>query len=187
MGLRNILPQWDPQKPLSEQFPHVAITVLSAPQGWMDPYETDKAAKGQSIYAPCFKLEAVVWSDGEHSRKGGPFDWCSNKDEFLAELEPTYAYSLLPRRLESGYITGVNRTEGPAPPETMIPNDRATLDKEAITNPQGRSIDLNHDNSTRFALMFANIRKDLGETLTNDGDYRVWIVGIKKAAGPSIF
>ncbi len=58
---------------------------------------------------------------------------------------------------------------------------------EAKTNPHGTSIDLNRDYTTRFALMFANIRKDLGQTLTNDGDPRVWIVSIKKAAGPSIF
>jgi hypothetical protein len=35
--------------------------------------------------------------------------------------------------------------------------------------------------------MFANVRKDLGETLGSDGDYRVWITNIKKAAGPSLF
>ncbi len=58
---------------------------------------------------------------------------------------------------------------------------------EAKTNPHGMSIDLNHDDSTRFALMFANIRKDLGQTLTTDGDSRVWIVSIKKAAGPINF
>jgi len=187
VGLRNILPQWDPQKPLSEQFPHVAITVLYAPMGWMDSYETDKSAQGKSVLPSCFNLQAVVWSDADHSKTVGPFDWCSNKDEFLAELEPNYAYSLVPHRMESGYITGVNRTDGPAPPEKLIPTDRKTMDMEAATNPQGRSIDLNLDSSTRFALMFANVRKDLGETLTADGDYRVWIVSIKKAAGPSLF
>ena len=34
---------------------------------------------------------------------------------------------------------------------------------EAKTNPRARSIDLNHDRTTRFAVMFANIRKDLGQ------------------------
>lgn len=34
--------------------------------------------------------------------------------------------------------------------------------------------------------MFANVRKDLGETLTSEGDARVWVVTIKKAAGPNI-
>src|SRR5271165_1720019 len=60
VGLRNILPQWDPGKPLSEQFPHVAITVLYAPVGWMDPYITDASAQGRSLISHCFQLEP--WS-----------------------------------------------------------------------------------------------------------------------------
>jgi hypothetical protein len=56
----------------------------------------------------------------------------------------------------------------------------------AATSPQGRSVDLNNEQFSRFALMFANVRKDLGETLTSDGDARVWVVTIKKAAGPNI-
>ncbi len=48
------------------------------------------------------------------------------------------------------------------------------------------SPDLNHDATTQFALMFAKVPKDLGQTLTDDGDPRVWIVSIKKASGPSI-
>ena len=186
VGLRNILPQWDPQKPLSEQFPHVAITVLYAPMGWMDPYMTDASAQGRSIVSHCYQLEATVWSDGEHSKKV-PFEWCSNKDEFLDRLGPDYPYSMMMHYREPGYGTGINRTEGPAPPDKMLPYDRATLDMEAKTNPHGQSIDLNRDYTTRFALMFANIRKDLGQTLTSDGDPRVWIVSIKKAAGPSLF
>jgi hypothetical protein len=186
VGLRNALPQWDPQKPLSQQFPHVAITVLYAPMGWMDPYMTDASAQGRSIVSHCFQLEAMVWSDAETSKKT-PFEWCSNKDEFLDRLGPDYPYSLITHYREPGYGTGINRTEGPAPPDKMLPYDRATLDMEAKTNPHGQSIDLNRDYTSRFALMFANIRKDLGQTLTNDGDPRVWIVSIKKAAGPSIF
>jgi hypothetical protein len=58
---------------------------------------------------------------------------------------------------------------------------------EAKTNPQGASKDLNLDENSLFAVMFANVRKDLGETLGSDGDFRVWITTIKKAAGPSLF
>ncbi len=96
VGLRNVLPQWDPQKPLSEQFPHIAITVHYAPVGWMDPYLTDASAQGRSLISHCYKLEAAVWSDAENSKKV-PFEWCSNKDEFLDRLEPDYVFSLLPR------------------------------------------------------------------------------------------
>lgn len=187
VGLRNILPEWDPEKSVAEQFPHVAIIVLSTPNGWMDPYQTDKSAAGRTIVSSCFKLQATVWSDAEHSRKVGPFDWCSNRDEFLADLLPSYPYTLLARPASSRDTTGINRTDGPEPPEKLLPTDRATMDMIARTNPRGLSIDLNMDGTSRFALMFANIRKDLGESLTNNGDYRVWIVGIKKAGGPSIF
>ncbi len=185
-GLRNILPQWDPEKPLSEQFPHIAITVDYAPPGWMDSYLTDASAQGRSIISHCWKLNATVWSDAQTSKKV-PFEWCSNKDEFLDRLAPDYIPSLYPRHIDRDYNTGIQRSEGPQPPNTLIPNDRKTLDMEAKTNPHGASPDLNHDIYTQFALMFANVRKDLGQTLTNDGDPRVWIVSIKKAAGPSIF
>lgn len=187
IGLRNILPQWDPERPLAEQFPHVAITVLYAPMGWMDPYETDKSAAGTSVLPSCFKLKAVVWSDATHSKTIDSFDWCSNHDLMMPQLEPTYIYSLAARRPETSYRTGINRTDGPAPPSTLLPADRSTLDMEAATNPEARSVDLNLDAHSRIALMFANVRKDLGETLTADGDARVWMVSIKKAAGPSLF
>jgi hypothetical protein len=81
----------------------------------------------------------------------------------------------------------VEQTEGPEPPSTLLPNHRRTLDRETKTNPHGMSPDLNHNITTQFALMFAKVRKDLGRTLTGDGDPRVWIVEIKKASGPSIF
>lgn len=188
VGLRNVLPQLDPNKPVSEQFPHVAITVVYAPMGWTDPYETDPSAHGRSVLPSCFKLQAVVWSDATTSKTVGPFDWCSNHDEFMAQLEPNYLYSLKPtfEDLRSGYLTGINRTDGPAPPDKLLPDDRRTMDMWAATSPQGRSVDLNNEQFSRFALMFANVRKDLGETLTSDGDARVWVVTIKKAAGPNI-
>ncbi len=186
VGLRNVLPQWDPEKPISEQFPHIAITVDYAPAGWMDSYLTDASAQGRSIVSHCWKLVATVWSDAQTSKKV-PFEWCSNKDEFLDRLGPDYLASLRPNYFPRDYNTGIQRTEGPQPPSTLIPSDRTTLDMEARTNPHGASVDLNHDISTQFALMFANIRKELGQTLTGDGDPRVWIVSIKKAAGPSIF
>lgn len=62
----------------------------------------------------------------------------------------------------------------------------ARMDMWSATSPQDRSVDLNNEQFSRFALMFANVRKDLGETLTSDGDARVWVVTITKAAGPNI-
>jgi len=186
LSMRNILPQWDPNQKLSGQYPHIAITVLSAPMGWTDDYRV-VLRKNNKLLPPCFKLKAVVWLDAARSKTTDEFEWCIDKDMFMSELQPTYLYSLAATRADYGQTTGVNRTDGPQPPDKLLPNDRATLDMEAKTNPQGASKDLNLDGNSLFAIMFANVRKDLGETLGSDGDYRVWITTIKKAAGPPLF
>jgi hypothetical protein len=185
LSMRNILPQWDPNQRLSQQFPHIAITVLYAPMGWTDDYRV--ILRKNSSLAPCFKLKAVVWLDASRSKTTDEFEWCSDKDLFMSQLQPTYLYSLAATRADYGQTTGINRTDGPEPPDKLLPNDRATLDMEAKTNPNAASKDLNLDEMSLFAIMFANVRKDLGETLGSDGDYRVWITNIKKAAGPSLF
>jgi hypothetical protein len=83
-------------------------------------------------------------------------------------------------------VSESSRKRAPHRPDKLLPNDRRTMDMWAATSPQGRSVDLNNEQFSRFALMFANVRKDLGETLTSDGDARFWVVTIKKAAGPNI-
>jgi hypothetical protein len=186
LSMRNILPQWDPNQKLSQQYPHIAITVLYAPMGWTEDYRV-VVRKNNKIAPPCFKLKAVVWLDATRSKTTDDFEWCIDNDMFMSELQPTYLYSLAASRADYGQTTGVNRTDGPQPPDKLLPNDRATLDMEAKTNPQGASKDLNLDQNSLFAIMFANMRKDLGETLGSDGDFRVWITTIKNAAGPSLF
>jgi hypothetical protein len=186
LSMRNILPQWDPNQKLSQQYPHIAITVVYAPMGWMDDYRV-VVRKNNNLAPPCFKLKAVVWLDATRSKTTDQFDWCIQNDMFMSELQPTYLYSLAVTRADYGQTTGIDRTDGPQPPDKLLPNDRATLDMEAKTNPQGASKDLNLDENSLFAIMFANVRKDLGETLGSDGDYRVWITTIKKASGPSLF
>lgn len=187
LSMRNILPQWDPNQKVSGQYPHIAITVLSAPMGWTDDYRVVlRKNNNNKLIHSCFKLKAVVWLDAARSKTTDEFDWCIDEDMYMSELQPTYLYSLAATRAEYGQTTGVNRTDGPQPPDKLLPNDRATLDMEAKTNPQGASKDLNLDGNSLFAIMFANVRKDLGETLGSDGDYRVWITTIKKAAGPSL-
>ena len=188
LSMRNILPQWDPNQKLSQQYPHIAITVLYAPMGWTDDYRVMVRKNNKnSLVHSCFKLKAVVWLDAARSKTTDDFEWCIEEDMFMSELQPTYLYSLAASRADYGQTTGVNRTDGPQPPDKLLPNDRATLDMEAKTNPQGASKDLNLDQTSLFAIMFANMRKDLGETLGSDGDFRVWITTIKKAAGPSLF
>jgi hypothetical protein len=186
LSMRNILPQWDPNQKLSQQYPHIAITVLYAPMGWTEDYRV-VVRKNNKLAPPCFKLKAVVWLDATRSKTTDEFEWCIEKDMFMSELQPTYLYSLAATKADYKQTSGVNRTDGPQPPDKLLPNDRATLDMEAKTNPQGASKDLNLDQNSLFAIMFANVRKDLGETLGSDGDFRVWITTIKKAAGPTLF
>jgi hypothetical protein len=186
LSMRNILPQWDPNQKLSQQYPHIAITVLYAPMGWTEDYRV-VLRKYSKLLPPCFKLKAVVWLDATRSKPTDEFEWCIDKDMFMSELQPTYLYSLAASGADHGQTTGANRTDGPQPPDKLLPNDRATLDMEAKTNPHGASKDLNLDENSLFAIMFANVRKDLGQTLGSDGDFRVWITTIKKAAGPSLF
>jgi hypothetical protein len=188
LSMRNILPQWDPNQKVSQQYPHIAFTVLYAPMGWMDDYRVVVRKNNKnSLVHSCFKLKAVVWLDAARSKTTDDFEWCIEEDMFMSQLQPTYLYSLAASKADYGQTSGVNRTDGPQPPDKLLPNDRATLDMEAKTNPQGASKDLNLDQNSLFAIMFANVRKDLGETLGSDGDFRVWITTIKKAAGPSLF
>lgn len=178
-GLRNILPDYDPDKPLAEQFPHVAVTVLKAPPMWADTYLTS-VGRGTGYFTGCFTLKAVVWSDADHSKTVGPFDWCSPRDVEI-QLGPAYMTSNMPSIKErmSHYLTGTNRTDGPRPPATLLPNDRPTQELEAKNNPRGAAGDLNMDDYTRLTLMFANLRHGMGQAFTDHGDFRVWIVRIE--------
>jgi hypothetical protein len=153
--------QWDPNRKLSEQYPHIAITVLYAPQSWTDDYR-EVLRKQSALIQSCFKLKAVVWLDANRSKPTDEFQWCVEHDMYMSELQATYLYSMNPSRADYGQTTGINRTDGPQPPETLLPNDRATLDMQAKTNPHGASKDLNLDELSLFAIMFANVRKDLG-------------------------
>lgn len=186
-GLRNILPDYDPTKPLAEQFPHVALTVLRAPAMWANTYFTvGRGATG--YFNGCFTLKAVVWADADHSKTVGPFDWCSPTDVEI-QPGPRYFVSNKPPVKESfsKYLTGMDRSEGPRPPATLLPTDRGTQELQMKNNSRGSvgnlhraSVgDLNMDYSSRLTLMFANVRKGMGQTLGDSGDFRVWLVRIE--------
>jgi hypothetical protein len=180
-GLRNILPQFDPNKSTSEQFPHVAVTVLKSPPMWADLAQDVHTRK---YFHGCFTLQAVVWSDATQSKTVGPFDWCSPRD---LEVEPgtglfvTIGFNGMPTAedLSSHYLTGITRTEGPRPPNTLAPHDRATQQQQMNNNRARAASDLSTDVSSRFGLMFMNLRYAMGQTL-QDQDFRVWIVQIKE-------
>jgi len=94
LSMRNILPPWDPNKSLDQQYPHIAITGLYAPMGWTDDYREVLRRKGK--LPNCFKLKAVVWLDATRSKNTDQFEWCIDDDMFMSELQPTYSMSLMP-------------------------------------------------------------------------------------------
>lgn len=170
LNLRNILPQYDPQTPLSKQFPHVAVTVLKSPAMWADYHQG---------FSGCWTLQVVVWSDENTSKRAGPFEWCAPRDEQWVPA-PGYHRNMdpMPRLIDYDYTTGIRRTEGPRPPNGVFPNDRETLSLRAQNSSNHGAMELKLDGSSRFAMMFMNLRLAMGQSLA-DEDRRVWIVSIK--------
>ena len=74
----------------------------------------------------------------------------------------------------------MDRTDGPRPPATLLPADGETQQLQMKNNPGRAAFDLNMENATRLTLMFANLRHGMGQTLADNGDFRVWIVKINR-------
>jgi hypothetical protein len=191
-GLRNILPQWDPRKHTSEQFPHVAVTVLKAPDWWAGAAFTGLAGEGDRVPG-CFTLQLRVWSDAQTSKVVGPFDWCSERDSQLRPGSRSNAIaragalnSSLQTSVDQEYYTGITRTEGPRPPDTVAPNDPQTREFTRKSNPRGVAYDLSDDIQSRLGHMFFNLRTGMGETFEDSDDRRVWLVEIVNPAGPRL-
>jgi len=179
VGLRNILPDLDPGKSISTQFPHVGITVLKTPPMWGDLAQNSQT---KQYFNGCFKLKARVWSDETHSKVIAPFDWCSPRD---LEVEPMLGgmkHALLNSRLDladrhAHYTTGMVRTEGPMPPDTLAPEDRETRERMSQNRSDHTTGPLSQDVVSKFGLMFFNVQHGLG-VAGDKPDYRLWIVKI---------
>jgi hypothetical protein len=182
LGLRNTFPQYDPTKPISQQYPHVAVTVLKAPKGWMRSVVMTPG-RVSLISAPpneyCFTLQAIVWSDALTSKTVGPFDWCSPNDVEVG-LPLLYSDNAPPSMYLLANSTGVKRTNGPLPPLSLFPNNRKTLDMLAVESANNGGVrDLNGDAQSRIAIMFGNLRYSMGE-IFGTNDYRMWVVEIRQ-------
>ena len=111
---------YDVKKSFNQQFPRVSITVLEAPK-------VHHEVTAYTSHRACFKLSAVVWDTRTKSRNIPNFYVCLPRD-----LVPNLAM-----RPAEGWIgstgffvmnqehTGLNRTDGPVPPKSPIPNDLA--------------------------------------------------------------
>jgi len=171
LGLRNVLPEYDPDESVGTQFPHIAITVLKSPQNWLSP---------PNAFSGCWSLSAVVWSDAKTSKNVGPFDWCMPQDQQI-RLGPTAAFGLPTAGASDIYMrkatTGIHRTTGPRPPNTVIPDDARTHNLEL---QQGRSLPTSGLYiMTAFGTMVGNLLYQFGAYSDHDNhDMRVWIVSI---------
>lgn len=171
-GLKNIMPRYDPDKPLSQQFPHVAVTVLHAPPNWMGPaMQNDPLSGGFSNIRGCWTMTAVVWSSETNSRRVGPFDWCNPRDAQIS-LGPQAGMGML-KSQDLSYSTGIRRTDGPRPPSTLFPEDRHDF-KSGIAP----SVRLSQFTGSALWLMYGNLIYAMGSSPGQWGDYRIWIVTI---------
>lgn len=178
VGLGNILPPFDPSKPISQQYPHIAISVLSSPPGWANGYLSGNTSNS-GLNPGCFELQAIVWSDSQTSKTTAPFSWCIPADADM-ELGPSYVSSLDQSAdvNADNSIAGGSEPEGPRPPDTFFPTDNQTADLYMQNNSQHFGTDLNADETSTMALMFANVRHQLGVNVSGPPDHRVWISSI---------
>lgn len=120
----------------------------------------------------CVTFVATVWSNATTSKKLGPAKWCSPRD---LEMKPGAMYlqcSQLPvADMISHYLTGINRTDGPAPPATLLP------DAVVGGSPGTATASLNDQIYSVPAVIFMNLRYGIGENLLHcpPGDYRAWV------------
>jgi hypothetical protein len=177
LKLRDILPQYDEDGSIKNQYPHVAITVLKSPIDWqqnlgaMRPY-----ALG------CWTLSLTVWDTVSKSRKIAPFQYCLPQDGSDEVAFNEGAKWPERAKIDIPNLTGIRRTDGPMPPATPIPNDRQTADLAAkrganywSTIVSGRIV-----YQTSTTMMFETIRHQLGARYNGEEshDLRVWITKI---------
>lgn len=170
VGLKNIMPEYDDTKPLSQQFPHVAITVLRSPPNWAGTsMQGNTMGGGFSLIRGCWTMTAVVWSNASSSKTVGPFDWCSPEDVQI-QMGPIGGMGL-PNMMDE--TTGIQRTNGPRPPETLFPEDRHDYNNGFVPTTK-----LSQFTGSALWLMFGNVIYQMGSSPGKNGDYRVWIVTI---------
>lgn len=174
LGLRDLLPQYDPDQPLKSQYPRVAITIHRSPKIWteMQPF---------SVKMPvgCWNISMVIWDSATKSRRIAPFDYCLPQDGGEVIISAGVQW---PERLQTDVpsLTGIKRTDGPMPPSAVVPNDRETAEL-ALTRGVRSWASIREYSQTDIGVLFGTLRYQLGirEGTTVSHDMRVWITAIK--------
>ncbi|TWB21108.1 hypothetical protein [Nitrospirillum bahiense] len=175
-GLADIFPNYNSQLPIMQQWPHVAVTVVHAP-----PFHFHDATSGSSSLSGCWTLRVRVWRSRTVSDVK-QFDWCYPRDATSAALGggAPMALTRIPR--VSDETTGNQYTEGPVPPDGILPMDKAHrrfYDRGAdfagfAGNEEGRFT------LTMDALLYVNLADQMGFDIVPQ-DLRLWFAGFEEA------
>lgn len=175
---------YDSNVPTSQQYPRVALTIISTPEShtdWPGLFISEEqakmmgtqATKYQDIvdnYGGCWDLVATIWSD-LNSSKTDKFKWCYPVDQNSEYGGLRFEqFTARTPALDGGSwnTTGTNRTSGPIPPAEPMPSDLAHqkfLD----------SFTSNFNTRTLNGIMLQSVFDEMNYDYTIYDDRRVWV------------
>jgi hypothetical protein len=164
--------------PFGTQFPRVAFTVLSVPPNHAQNVQIYVTGGGQ-VPRGCWKLLAKVWTNATTSKDVGPFTTCVPDILMGARGVPLAGYNNwalagqtmvnLPRGAQT---TGVQRSQGPIPPDTPFPTGAQYT---AYYGWQGGVNGRYPGGNTMEGYMWAGLMFGMGFDWNNIRDRRLWI------------
>lgn len=144
---------------VSTAWPRVALIVEDAPAnaaGMASEYWQHGKTK-QDI---CWRLRAKVWAGPARSEDIAPFNWCLSETRFNVTYAGVARWGAAPKSNMMHVLatTGKERTEGPNPPNTPLPDKRTYRSQFSYAT-----------------IMTGNVLMDMGFNY-NLPDGRVWLV-----------
>ncbi|MEA1675482.1 hypothetical protein [Nitrospirillum sp. BR 11163] len=174
-GLADIFPNYNSQLPIMQQWPHVAVTVIHAP-----PFHfKDVGYAGADVDQPgCWTLRARIWRSRVLSETR-QFDWCFPRDTTKLYGGGNQAFTRIPSITDE--TTGNTYTEGPVPPDGMLPMDKA---HRRFYDKSGSPFIVDNEEfsfrTTMDALLFMNLADQMGMVMEQH-DIRLWFAGFEEA------
>lgn len=120
-GLANLFARF-PYQGSESEFPRVAIVIEEKPRPSVLPDAFFKGKGPSTDY--CWRFHAKLWIDATHPQDIAPFNWCFSETRFNVPYSRSPRWGQVPTALVtlSGKFTGKERTTGPLPPYTPLPN-----------------------------------------------------------------